>query len=123
MRAEIESPTPLDFLSTEPAVRAIATELTEGRRTAVIGAQGSSTSLLVAAVAQLAKRPALLCVAHLDEADETVDELTSMGVRARRLCAVELLPGETKVSLELFAERLGLLRAILDHPLEPGEVI
>ena len=49
-----------------------------------------------------------------DDADEALDELTSAGVRALRLPALESLPGETNVSLELFAERLSVLRAVIE---------
>ncbi|MGH7292484.1 MAG: hypothetical protein ACREJT_14800, partial [Myxococcota bacterium] len=52
-------------------------------------------------------------VGHLDEADEALDELTAAGIDAARLPALEVLPGESGVSLELFAERLAVVRRLL----------
>ncbi len=56
----------------------------------------------------------LLVVAHIDEADEAVDEIEALGVGAVKFPAMEVLPGETGVSPELLAERLALLRRLAD---------
>src|SRR5688572_20901322 len=42
-----------------------------------------------------------------------MDELTSAGVNTARFPALELLPGETHVSLELFGERIALMKQML----------
>ena len=81
------------------------------------GGQGSSTSLLAGVVAVRMQRPVLLVVAHLDDADEALEDLAILpaaGHRldARRFGALEVLPGESSVSLELLAERLAVVRAI-----------
>ncbi len=85
-----------------------------GRRVYVRGSQGSSTTLLAGAIARRTGRPVLLVVAHLDEADEGADELVALGAAVIRLPALEVLPGETGVSSELFAQRLGAVRAALE---------
>ena len=59
----------------------------------------------------------LLVVAHLDEADEALDELEAIGIDVAKLPAMEVVPGETSVNLELLGERLTLLRR-----LEEGDV-
>lgn len=101
------------LLTSDPVVRTIAAEAGSGTRCRVNGSRGSSTSLLAGAITELAGRPVLLVVAHLDEADECADELTSLGHDAVRLPALESLPGESGVSIELFAERLSAVRRVL----------
>jgi transcription-repair coupling factor (superfamily II helicase) len=78
------------------------------------GAIGSSTVLVAAALQRKLNRPLLLVVAHLDEADEAIDELEALGVNAARFPAMELAPGESSVSLDLLAERLTLVRRLID---------
>ncbi|GAB4518109.1 MAG: transcription-repair coupling factor [Phycisphaerales bacterium] len=95
-----------------PGVRTLADRLAEGARTSAVGASGSSTVLVAGALAVLLERPALLVVAHLDDAEEAVDMLAGVGVPAARLPALEVLPGETAVALDLFAERLNLIERV-----------
>jgi len=94
-------------------VVALASHLDEGRHGSASGSSGSSTSLITGALARRMGRPVVLIVAHLDDADEALDELAAVGITAARLPALEFLPGETSVSLELFAERLGIVRRVL----------
>ena len=96
----------IDFLKGSPPVIALTAALEARRRVAGAGAAGSSTALLAGAIARRTGRAVVLVVAHLDDADEGADELNSLGVPAYRLPALEVLPGESNVSLELFAERL-----------------
>ena len=106
-------PPPVDlvgFLALDPVVVQIAEEALRARRITVRGSQGSSTSFLAAALARLTARPVLLVVAHVDDADQSADELVAAGVKALRFPAVETLPGETAISVELLAERLSVLR-------------
>ncbi len=80
------------------------------------GAYGSSTNLLAGALAVRGLRPVLLVVAHLDEADDAIEDLERFGeerLMARRFGALEVLPGESSVSLELLAERLALVDALV----------
>lgn len=82
------------------------------RRLVARGSAGSSTNLLAGAVARATGRPVLLVVAHLDDSDESYDELTGQGLKAWRLPALEALPGEPGVGLDQVAERLSALGAI-----------
>jgi transcription-repair coupling factor (superfamily II helicase) len=109
----------LDTLGDSPPARAFTAALDAGRRAAASGASGSSTSLLAGAVAARTGRPVVLVVAHLDDADEGADELVSLGLPAFRLPALEVLPGESNVSIELFAERLAAVRRVIDLASQP----
>lgn len=111
----------LSVISTLPAVISLSDALAKGRRCVATGVSGSSTSLVAAAVAQTLKRPVVLVVAHLDEADEIQDELSAAGASVLRLPGLEVLPGETGVSVELFAERLSVVRAVVG--LSDGTVV
>ena len=71
--------------------------------------------MLAGAVATITERPVVLVVAHFDEADDAFEELTAQGIKALSLPAVEVLPGETNVSLELFAERVSVLRRLVSE--------
>ncbi len=111
----MRAPTPpnhLDLFVADPAVRAVADAALTERPVAASGASGSSTSLLAGALARITGRLIVLVTAHLDDADEAVDELAAAGVSAVRLPALEVLPGETGVSLDLFAERLAVQRRL-----------
>lgn len=77
------------------------------------GSTGSSTTLLAGAVSRLSGRCVVLVVAHLDDADEALEDLGAIGVEALRMPALEVLPGETAVSLDLFAERVSVVRRVL----------
>ncbi|MGD9688689.1 MAG: transcription-repair coupling factor [Phycisphaerales bacterium] len=101
------------FLAAEEAVGRIVERALHEGRAAARGAAGSSTHFLAGAVARRARRPVLLVVAHVDDADEALDELVSAGVDAARFPALETLPGESGVSLDLLAERLSLVRRVL----------
>ena len=65
----------------------------------------------------------LLVVAHLDEADDALDDLELFaGVEAERFGALEVLPGESGVSLELLAERLAVVEQSFWTGAWPGPV-
>ncbi len=108
----------LAAFAADPIVAALATELSKGERIAVLGSAGSSISFLAASIARQTKHPVLLVVAHPDEADEAADELTAAGVTALRLPALEMSPGESHVSLDLFAERLRVSQTFSSAPPE-----
>ena len=83
------------------------------------GSRGSSVTLTAGALSLSLHRPVLLIVAHLDEADDALDDLglfdeAGRPVRAARFGALEVLPGETNVSLELLAERLGVVGRLVE---------
>ncbi len=107
---------PLGHLVSDSAVQQLCAQLALGRRVVARGSQGSSTAFVAGAVARHLARPVLLVTAHLDEADESLDELLDAGMQAARFPALEVLPGESQASLELFAERLSILRTLADAP-------
>ena len=78
------------------------------------GSRGSSTALLAGALAVRTGRPVLLVVAHLDEADDALEDLglfseAGYALTCERFGALEVLPGESGLNLELLAERLGVV--------------
>ena len=83
------------------------------------GSQGSSAALLCGAVALQGHRHILMVVGHLDDADNAVEDLelwqqAGHDLQVRRFGALEVLPGESSVSLELLAERLSLVHEMSD---------
>ncbi|HBS28208.1 MAG TPA: hypothetical protein DEB06_01875, partial [Phycisphaerales bacterium] len=103
----------LEPIDSHPSITALASASDRASAVPVRGIAGSSASLVASALAHRTERPVVLVVAHLDDADEAVDELHTLERDAVRFPALELLPGESSVSLELFAERLGVQRALL----------
>jgi len=101
------------LLQDDPVLADLARHVAGGRRIFAQGVQGSSAVFTAAALAERLRRPILLVVAHLDDADEALEELLAAGVDAVRFPALELAPGESGVSIELFGERLGVLRRVL----------
>ncbi|MFM9956847.1 MAG: transcription-repair coupling factor [Phycisphaerales bacterium] len=106
----------LDPVQAEDSVGAIAARLSAGQSAAAVGAAGSSNTMVAGAISRLTRRPVVLVVAHLDDADEAADDLAAVGVEALRFPALEMLPGESGVSLELFAERLSVMRRFIGDP-------
>ncbi|HJN80480.1 MAG: transcription-repair coupling factor [Phycisphaerales bacterium] len=80
----------------------------------ISGRAGSSTAMVMGAIARMNTQPRLLVTAHLDQADETMEELQAQGVDVLRFPALETLPGETAVRSDLLAERLRVLQVIGD---------
>ncbi len=94
----------------------------EGGPSSVRGAAGSSTHLLAAALRAMTNRPVVLLVAHLDDADEVLDELEVREIEVARFPAMEVLPGESNVNLELLSERLRLVRRLYADD-APGVIV
>ncbi len=87
-------------------------ETVAAKRMVTLGSAAGSAALATAAVVQAQlQRPMLLITAHLDEADDAVDqmELFAPDTRTTLFPALEILPGESNVSPELSAQRLGVL--------------
>jgi len=101
------------------AVGDLAALIERGGAVSARGVVGSSTVLITAALWRLLRRPMLLLVAHLDEADEALDELEALEIEAARLPAMEIVPGETSINLELLAERLTLVRRLAEGQVPP----
>ncbi|HYE01725.1 MAG TPA: hypothetical protein VD963_00680, partial [Phycisphaerales bacterium] len=104
----------VEHLASDPALASALRVAGSGRRVLARGAAGSSTSFVAGALARRAGKPVVLVVAHLDDADEAADELASAGVPALKFPAIEVLPGETGASLELFGQRVGAVRRVLE---------
>jgi transcription-repair coupling factor (superfamily II helicase) len=92
----------------------VARVLARGGTVAADGSAGSLPSFLAAAAARQAS-PIVLVVAHLDEADDAVEELRALGVEAMLFPALEVLPGETSPSAELTVARLAVVRRLADR--------
>ncbi len=85
---------------------------------AVEGSAGSFPSILAARLALDARliRDAavvVLVVAHLDEADDAVEEIRSLGAEAELFPAIEILPGESSPSADLTVARLAVVRRLV----------
>lgn len=98
-------------------VRALAAGAVRPGGVVADGSRGSSTAVLAGAMVIKTDRPVLLVVAHLDEADDAVDDLelfaeAGYAIAPRRFGALEVLPGESGVNLELLAERLDVVRDV-----------
>ena len=106
-------------IADDPSVKELIELARRGGLVSGRGAVGSSTVLVTAALREALARPILMVVAHLDEADEAVDELTGLGVDATRFPAMELSRSESSVSIDLLAERLMLVRRYLDDDPPP----
>ena len=100
----------IDLISADPSVAALASRLDAGQQVCASGLVGSSGALVSAAIARLTRRPIVLVYAHVDDAGEAADELASLGADAFQFPALEVLPGETNVSLDLCAQRLYAVR-------------
>ena len=86
----------------------------------VTGSRGSSAVLAAGAWAVRTGRPVLYVTAHLDEADDAYDDLelfehAGLPLTRLRFGALEVLPGESSVALDLLAERLGIVQALTSH--------
>jgi len=106
----------LAAMASDEAVAGLARALGERKRAVATGAVGSSTALLAGLLARSLSRPVVLVVAHLDDADDALEELQGLGMPALRLPALEVLPGETDVAVDLFAERVAVQREVLAMP-------
>jgi transcription-repair coupling factor (superfamily II helicase) len=103
------------LVASHPALARLSELVDSARKVSVMarGSVGASTAVVAGALSRRTGRAVLLVVAHVDEADESVDALTSLGVPAWLFPALETLPGETGVSADLLAERLGLVQRVM----------
>jgi transcription-repair coupling factor (superfamily II helicase) len=117
----------LDTIASSAALDAVTAQLSRSQRVVVSGSQGSSTYLLAGLLAQKLNCRVLLVVAHLDEADDVVNDLPLVVQRSAgqpmsvsRFGALEVLPGESNVSLELLAERLNVVSHLMESKNKPS---
>ncbi len=78
---------------------------------AIVGSAGSSTSVIIAALATRIAAPILLVTAHRDEADESVAEIAGLGISCELFPALESSFAGQEVA-EQFSARVQLLRRI-----------
>jgi len=123
VRASGQAPSLVDLIAHDEAAREFAQRLAAGGRLVGMGAPGSAAALLAGATAALTGRFVVLVVAHLDEADNALDELHAQGAGALRFPALEVLPGETDVSLDCVGERLAIVRAAAAQELDGAGVL
>jgi hypothetical protein len=98
-------------------VRALADALRAGRRVVATGNIGPSVSFTALAVARIISRTVIVVCAHTDEAEDIAGEINALEPAAATIVpALELAPGETGVSAELFAQRATVLRRLRDGP-------
>jgi transcription-repair coupling factor (superfamily II helicase) len=103
--------------------RELCRRLSEHRHVAATGQWGSCAVVLAAIAQQRLDRPLLLITAHLDEADDVLDQLQFFrpGCDARMYPAFEVLPGESNLSHELAAQRLELLLDLAEGSAGTGQ--
>jgi len=99
------------------SIQSVIDQLAKQPRATVGGISGSSTALAAGALAVRTGQPVLLVVAHLDDADNALDDLELFGLaglalRLERFGALEVLPGESGINLELLAQRLGVVASL-----------
>ncbi len=94
----------------DAAFKAFAKGLDAGHRTIATGSVGSSISLVSIALSKQIKRPVLIVCAHLDEAEDIYAEINTVQPNTGAVFpALELAPGESSVSAELFAQRAAMI--------------
>jgi transcription-repair coupling factor (superfamily II helicase) len=111
----------LDFLTplrNAQAVGDLCAKISACRHAVTVGHWGSAGLALAAITQQQLRRPMIVVVGHLDEADDAVDMLEYFvpGARAVLYPAYEVLPGESNISYELAVQRLDLLAQLHAQP-------
>ncbi|MDP6153323.1 MAG: transcription-repair coupling factor [Phycisphaeraceae bacterium] len=101
-------------------VELLAEQVAARGRVVASGSWGSSAILLAGALAVRTRRTVMLVVAHLDDTDDAIEDLQwftriGMPVTPRPFSALETLPGESNVQLELLAARLAVVDAVVSN--------
>ena len=110
----------LESIRTDDAFVRLADAIGSGNRIIATGGGGSAVSMLVAAMDGVVDRPVVIVCAHIDEAEDILSEINAVVPdRAMVFPALELTPGETDVSAELFAARSMMLRQIVGGAYPP----
>ncbi len=101
-------------MAESPVIARIVDELSCNRYVGATGQWGSCALAVAALVQAQMRRPILIVTAHLDDADDAIEQLEFFrpGCAANLFPAFEVLPGESSISHELIAERLALLADI-----------
>ena len=110
---------PVALVREAEGVRALIESIASSRRVTGQNAIGSAAAAIAVAALRDVERPMLLVCAHLDEADDLAAEIDWLGETPLVLPALEAVPGESTVAMDLFAERVILadeLRRNADAP-------
>jgi transcription-repair coupling factor (superfamily II helicase) len=105
---------PVELLGQSQAIGELLKRARAERRVLARGSVGSSTSMLTGALAARAGSLVVLIVAHVDDADNAEEEIRAAGVQTLRFPALETLPGETGATVDLLAERLRVVEALVE---------
>ncbi|HHH75591.1 MAG TPA: hypothetical protein ENL03_01035, partial [Phycisphaerae bacterium] len=99
----------IEKLSANKRLAAAARAIKPGKAVTLSGVWGSSTPLIAATLAKLNRAPLLMITSHLDDADDTVDDLELFtNASAKLIPAWETDLGAQYVSDEVTVERLEL---------------
>lgn len=118
----------LDQIIDSAHARALAQTALRASGGVADGSRGSSSAIMAGTLSIHCQRPILMVVAHLDEADDAVDDLALFNeagydVTPMRFGALEVLPGESSINLELLAERLAIVERLSTNSQLRGGVI
>lgn len=103
----------LDPIQLNPEFRTLAQAMDSGKRVIATGSSGCSVALIALALHQRTKRSVVIVCAHLDEGEDLHAEIAAIDPAAPILFpALELSPGETSISADLFTQRLMIARDI-----------
>lgn len=109
----------LDMIGRSSAMATLDDAMAAGGVVRASGRCGFSSMVVTAMLHR--RRPAtrVLVVAHLDDADDAVETMRSLGVEAMRFPAMERLPGDRSFRTDLLVDRIAtatLLRTAPDRP-------
>jgi transcription-repair coupling factor (superfamily II helicase) len=126
----------LDVIDRSAQLLALTEALQSLRSAVVRGGRGSAGVLIAGLAARAMHRPVLLVVAHLDEADDALDDLELLPeLRVARFGAIEASvggpsgkaggTGSSPVNLDIVAERLALVEQLTEGQWsgEPGVIV
>ncbi len=100
-------------IRSDEAFKAMHHAIEQSSRVIATGGGGCAVSMVTAALLAETARPVVIVCAHIDEAEDIVSEINAISPDAASVFpALELTPGETEVSAELFAARSMMLRRL-----------
>lgn len=104
---------PLNQILSNPDFQTLAKSMDQGNRVVATGSAGCSIAYMAMALRKQTSRRVVIVCAHLDEAEDIHAETATIDPNASTLFpALELSPGETSVSADLFTQRLLISREI-----------
>ncbi|MDG2201328.1 MAG: transcription-repair coupling factor [Phycisphaerales bacterium] len=113
----------LDMIERDHAVAGLDQAMAGGELVRAVGRCGFSTIAVAAALHRRRPAPRLLVVAHLDDADDAVESLRTLGIEAARFPALERLPGDRSVRMDLLIDRIVLASEIESDPRRPRVLV